>query len=407
MVTYTGANETHRPAAAAGRAARRAARRPRRHRRRAAATQVARPAPAAAFDPRNLARRLATPFSFDPRRAAGAQAAAGRRASPAPCSPDLGCRRAGRRRPRLGSLVAFLQHPVRAFLRGASTSPCPTRATRSPTGCRSSSTASSSGRSATGCCATCSRGRDSRARARQTEWRRGALPPGQLGWRLGQRLTTRRPARRRDGRVGHPGAGRRRASTSTSTSATAAACAARSRPLRRPLVSRSPTPGSAPGTSSRPGSRCSRCARPTRPALDRRRDRPGRAGRSATRTHVVRRRSPTTPRRPAARPGRDLRRRACASRCRCRSRPATPGPRRQPTPPTRRAARPTKCKWATDSFAGEHADAAHVAVWGARRSARACCSPTPPRPGEEWDGETTRLGALALRLWQPMLDRVR
>ena len=30
----------------------------------------------------------------------------------------------------------------------------------------------------------------------------------------------------------------------------------------------------------------------------------------------------------------------------------------------------------------------------------------PPRPGEEYGDETTRLGALARRLWQPMLDRV-
>jgi exodeoxyribonuclease V gamma subunit len=28
---------------------------------------------------------------------------------------------------------------------------------------------------------------------------------------------------------------------------------------------------------------------------------------------------------------------------------------------------------------------------------------TPPRPGEEFDGETTRLGAYASRLWLPML----
>jgi exodeoxyribonuclease V gamma subunit len=28
-----------------------------------------------------------------------------------------------------------------------------------------------------------------------------------------------------------------------------------------------------------------------------------------------------------------------------------------------------------------------------------------PRPGEEYDGESTRLGALAMRLWQPMLER--
>ncbi|MGH3412920.1 MAG: exodeoxyribonuclease V subunit gamma, partial [Marmoricola sp.] len=54
------------------------------------------------------------------------------------------------------------------------------------------------------------------------------------------------------------------------------------------------------------------------------------------------------------------------------------------------------------SFPGENADATHVFVWGAG-SGFDVLMEDPPRPGEEYDGEDTRLGALAMRLWQPLL----
>ena len=58
--------------------------------------------------------------------------------------------------------------------------------------------------------------------------------------------------------------------------------------------------------------------------------------------------------------------------------------------------------WKSDRFPGEDADPAHVRAFGAR-------SPIPgldttPGPGEDFAGETSRFGALALRLWSPLLD---
>jgi exodeoxyribonuclease V gamma subunit len=55
----------------------------------------------------------------------------------------------------------------------------------------------------------------------------------------------------------------------------------------------------------------------------------------------------------------------------------------------------------SSSFPGENADAAHRFVWGEQAALDALLG--APRPGEEHDGETTRLGALALRLWTPIL----
>ena len=51
-----------------------------------------------------------------------------------------------------------------------------------------------------------------------------------------------------------------------------------------------------------------------------------------------------------------------------------------------------------DRFPGEDADPEQVLVWGAGRPARRLLEQRP-RPGEECDGEGTRLGALACRLW--------
>jgi exodeoxyribonuclease V gamma subunit len=55
-------------------------------------------------------------------------------------------------------------------------------------------------------------------------------------------------------------------------------------------------------------------------------------------------------------------------------------------------------------FPGENADAAHRFVWGERAPIDALLG--EPRPGEEHEGETTRLGALAMRLWAPILEAV-
>ena len=49
----------------------------------------------------------------------------------------------------------------------------------------------------------------------------------------------------------------------------------------------------------------------------------------------------------------------------------------------------------------EDEEPAHVRAWG--KNARLADLMQPPRPGEECDGEDTRLGAYAARLWLPML----
>jgi len=57
--------------------------------------------------------------------------------------------------------------------------------------------------------------------------------------------------------------------------------------------------------------------------------------------------------------------------------------------------------WQDGRFPGEQSDAAHQRVWGP--SADLPGLEGGPGPGEESDGETTRFGALALRLWSPLL----
>ena len=61
-----------------------------------------------------------------------------------------------------------------------------------------------------------------------------------------------------------------------------------------------------------------------------------------------------------------------------------------------------RSKWgATTSTHGDDAERAHVRVWGPRAPFEVLLG--PPRPGEEMPGEDTRLGALAARLWLPVL----
>ncbi len=54
-----------------------------------------------------------------------------------------------------------------------------------------------------------------------------------------------------------------------------------------------------------------------------------------------------------------------------------------------------------DNFRGEDAEPAHVRIWGTKASLDVLLG--PPNPGEEVPGEDTRLGALAARLWGPLL----
>jgi exodeoxyribonuclease V gamma subunit len=64
--------------------------------------------------------------------------------------------------------------------------------------------------------------------------------------------------------------------------------------------------------------------------------------------------------------------------------------------------REAQYRWkSSDRFPGEDQAPAHVRAWG--NNARLEALMQPPRPGEEYDGEDNRLGAYAARLWLPML----
>ncbi|ADB32996.1 exodeoxyribonuclease V, gamma subunit [Kribbella flavida DSM 17836] len=58
-------------------------------------------------------------------------------------------------------------------------------------------------------------------------------------------------------------------------------------------------------------------------------------------------------------------------------------------------------RWRPANYDGENADPAHVRVWGPNAPLKVLLEPT--RPGEQWPGEPTRLGAYAARVWEPML----
>ncbi|OBK45658.1 exodeoxyribonuclease V subunit gamma [Mycobacterium sp. 1081908.1] len=63
--------------------------------------------------------------------------------------------------------------------------------------------------------------------------------------------------------------------------------------------------------------------------------------------------------------------------------------------------REAEYRWKSGTYPGENEAPAHVRAWG--RDARLEALMQAPRPGEEYDGEDNRLGAYAARLWLPML----
>jgi exodeoxyribonuclease V gamma subunit len=66
------------------------------------------------------------------------------------------------------------------------------------------------------------------------------------------------------------------------------------------------------------------------------------------------------------------------------------------------AERQARFRWNTGKYPGENEQPAHEQVWGKRTDLGVLLTPTGP--GEEYDGERTRLGAYASRLWLPMLQ---
>ncbi|MGI9157931.1 MAG: exodeoxyribonuclease V subunit gamma, partial [Marmoricola sp.] len=71
-----------------------------------------------------------------------------------------------------------------------------------------------------------------------------------------------------------------------------------------------------------------------------------------------------------------------------------------------RAKRAAGCWESSFDWSKEDVEPAHVAAFG-KDFPYASLTAAAPRPGEEYDGETTRFGALAMRLWMPMISRVK
>jgi exodeoxyribonuclease V gamma subunit len=61
-------------------------------------------------------------------------------------------------------------------------------------------------------------------------------------------------------------------------------------------------------------------------------------------------------------------------------------------------------EWETDRYAPENADRAHELVFGAAVPFAAWASGAPAA-GERYEGEATRFGVLARRLWTPLLEK--
>jgi len=73
--------------------------------------------------------------------------------------------------------------------------------------------------------------------------------------------------------------------------------------------------------------------------------------------------------------------------------------------PPERATDTARKEWNRDA-GGEREDRSHAYVWG-DKPAFELLTATEPRDGERWPGETTRFGALACRLWTPVLTAER
>ena len=408
VITYTGANERtgqpRPPAVPLGELL--DAARPH-HRRRRSRERDRRAAPAAAASTRATSSRAGSarrrPFTFDPTQLlAGATVAAGPRpaaaavprrpaAAPVPARPeDVGAGRPGRLLPRPGQ--GLPPRPLDA-------DPAVGRRRRQRRDAGRARRRSRSGASATGC------SRDLLAgvhpdRRRETEWRRGALPPGRLGWR--RRTEVREQAMQLAvAALTHRQVRAALASTSTSTcgggrrltgtvpgvygdrlvavgysrldgqaAAAVLGPAARARGRRTPTTTGPRSPSAGRRAAARPRSGCSgplddRAARPcSRDLVDLYDDRAG------------------------------------ASRCRCRSRPSFAWADGRAAPATSPAPDGAQDGAKSGSYPGEDADAAHVRVWGAhadldRRSAT-------PRRGEDCPARH-RLGALRRAVWEPLL----
>ena len=357
--------------------------------------------PLQSFDARNL--QPPVPFSFDRAALAGARAAAGDRVAVASlATADLPPRPQADLE--LASLVRFFLHPVRAFLRDrlgvAQLDEGEEVADGLPVELDNLEQWGVGDR----LLRDMLRGRTP-DQALATEWRRGVLPPGRLGWRLGQRLTAdaapvaemvESVTQGQQPRVVDVdvdlGGGRRLRGTVTGLHGDRVVIATFSRLGPRqwleawiPLLALCATH---PGRSWSAG------------AIGRgEKGRYGAPGEAVARVAFAGVDD-------AADVLRDLVAMYDAGMCAPLPLPLRTGhawaSRRRPGNDVA-VRRDAEFKWLSQRFPGENDDAAHVAVWGADAPLDVLLG--DPRPGEERDGEDTRLGALAMRLWQPMLQR--
>ena len=357
--------------------------------------------PLQSFDARNL--QPPVPFSFDRAALEGARAAAGDRVPvgslatadlpPLPAA-DL----------ELASLVKFFLHPVRAFLRDRLGVAQLDEGVEVADGLPVELDNLEQWGVGDRLLRDLMRGRTS-DQALATEWRRGVLPPGRLGWRLGQRLTadaapvaemvesvTQGQSPRAVDVDVDLGGGRRLRGTVTGLYGDRVVIATFSRLGPRqwleawiPLLALCAT---RPGRSWSAG------------AIGR-----GEKGRYGAPDEPVARVAFASVDE-AAELLRDLVAMYDAGMCAPLPLPLKTGhamAKRRRSGNAAAERRDAEFTWLSNKFPGENDDAAHVAVWGTGAPLEVLLG--DPRPGEERDGEDTRLGALALRLWQPMLQR--
>ena len=141
--------------------------------------------PLQAFDPCNF--RPPVPFSFDRASLAGARAAL-RDREPVPSLADTTLPAQPADDLELASLVTFFRHPVRAFLRDRLGVALPDEGEEVADGLPVELDNLQQWGVGDRLLRDLLRGRTP-DQALGTEWRRGVLPPGRLGWRLGQSLT--------------------------------------------------------------------------------------------------------------------------------------------------------------------------------------------------------------------------
>ena len=148
------------------------------------------PHPLQPFDRRNLVVgefHPSVPFSFDASALAGARAAAGERQAPAGFTdgplPPLPAADVD-----LASLIAFVRHPVKEFLRRRVDISLPEEGEEVQDGLPVDIDNLAEWAIGDRLVRDLLRGRDP-AQALGMEWRRGVLPPGQLGWRIAQNMS--------------------------------------------------------------------------------------------------------------------------------------------------------------------------------------------------------------------------